>query len=235
MILKIDKIVLFLCLAVFLFFLLGVRIVAARQQTGLEAAAQANTATVILDAGHGGQDGGAVAGDGTLEKELNLQITRHLSEMLQAAGYRVYLTRSEDTALSENGFHKREDMLKRIALAEEHPEALFISIHLNKYPSEKPNGTQIFYSSNHPQSEALAAAMQRSVCLRLQPENKRTIRIGNENTLLLARIQSPAVLVEGGFLSNPQELSLLKSEDYQKKLAYCLFLGIEEYETEVNS
>lgn len=187
---------------------------------------------IVIDAGHGGEDGGAVAEDGTMEKNLNLDIACRLRNIFELAGYTVYMTRESDQSLSGESFNKNEDMHARIQLAKDYPDALFISIHLNKFPIEKYSGAQVFYSSNNPQSAQLAQAIQQAIHLNLQPDNNRQIKLGDENSVLLRVIDSPAVIVEGGFLSNSEELSNLKTEEYRSKLAYCIFLGVVTYQQE---
>lgn len=185
---------------------------------------------IIIDAGHGGADGGAVAHDGTLEKNLNLDIALRLQDLLELSGYQVYMTRVEDVSLCEDEFIKKEDMQNRINLCREHPQALFISIHLNKFSMEQYNGAQVFYSDNHEDGMLLAQSIQESIRNHLQPNNTRQVKIGNDNSILLRSINQPAVIVEGGFLSNQEELSLLKTEQYRAKLSYCIFMGIVTYQ-----
>ena len=188
-----------------------------------------DNATVILDAGHGGEDGGAVADDGTMEKTLNLDIALRLRDLLELAGYRVYMTRTGDQSLCAEKFIKKEDMANRIGFAEEHPQALFVSIHLNKFSMRQYSGAQVFYSDNHEDGFLLAKSIQESIKTNLQPDNTRQVKVGNDNSILLKSITQPAVIVEGGFLSNEAELKLLKTEQYRTKLAYCIFMGIISY------
>lgn len=189
-----------------------------------------NDAVIIIDPGHGGEDSGAVASDGTMEKNLNLDIALRLRDIFELSGYTVYMTREEDKSLCDGAFIKREDMNNRIAPTKAYPHALFISIHLNKFAIEKYNGVQIFYSDNNSQSQLLAQSIQAAIKTNLQPNNNRQIKLGNDNSMLLRLIETPAVIVEGGFLSNNHELSLLKNEEYRSKLAYCIFLGVIQYQ-----
>lgn len=203
-----------------------------RNREAIQSWAAEENPSIIIDAGHGGADGGAVADDGTMEKTLNLDIALRLKEFLELAGYQVYMTRTEDISLCADAFIKKEDMNTRILMAREHPQALFVSIHLNKFSQTQYSGSQVFYSDNHDDSIWLAECIQESIRDNLQPENTRQIKIGNDNSILLRLIEQPAVIVEGGFLSNPQELSLLKTEQYRSKLAYCIFIGIVKYQQE---
>ncbi len=190
-----------------------------------------NTDTpIIIDAGHGGADGGAGAHDGTLEKNLNLDIALRLRDLLELSGYQVYMTRVEDVSLCEDEFIKKEDMQNRINLCREYPQALFISIHLNKFSMERYSGAQVFYSDNHEDGMLLAQSIQESIKNHLQPNNTRQVKVGNDNSILLRSVDQPAVIVEGGFLSNKEELALLKTEQYRAKLSYCIFMGIVTYQ-----
>ncbi len=230
MIIRINKTIIGLTLGIAVLCSIGYGYVANRNSITTLSLVAATDTTIIIDPGHGGEDGGAVAGDGTMEKNLNLDIALRLREIFELTGYTVYMTREKDKSLCEGSFNKNEDMRTRIELSRTYPNALFISIHLNKFSIEKYNGVQVFYSDNNNQSSVLAQAIQSSIKTNLQPDNNRQIKLGNENSILLRLIESPAVIVEGGFLSNNHELSLLKTEEYRSKLAYCIFLGVVEYQ-----
>ena len=190
----------------------------------------AKAPVVVIDAGHGGQDGGAVGGDGTAEKDLNLDIARRLAEFYEISGYEVVMTRTEDVSLGAEGFDKVKDMKARLQLIRDNPDCLFISIHLNKFTQSRYWGAQVFYSSNHPESQRLAESIQQSIQTRLQPDTRRAVKVGNENSYLLKNAEVPAVIVECGFLSNDEELALLKTEEYRARVAYCIYLGAMEFE-----
>lgn len=190
--------------------------------------------TVILDAGHGGFDGGAVAEDGTVEKDINLIISLQLGDMLRSAGYKVILTRQTDTSTDskEDGptaSRKKSDLKNRLELMKKHPEAIFVSIHLNKFTTSAARGSQVFYSGNHPDSKRLSDHIQTSIVSLLQPENTRVNKLATSSTYLLYNATVPAVLVECGFLSNKAELQLLKDGVYQQKMAFSIFCGINRY------
>ncbi len=190
--------------------------------------------TIILDAGHGGFDGGAVASDGTVEKDINLSISMKLFEMLKLAGYDVIMTRESDNAtdsidsdvISER---KKSDLKERLKIINGNPDAIFVSIHLNKYTTSTASGAQVFYSPNNENSSKLGQSIQTSVISLLQKENTRIIKKGTKNTYLLHNAKIPSVIVECGFLSNSNELKLLKNDDYQSKMAFVIFSGIQEY------
>lgn len=185
--------------------------------------------TVILDAGHGGFDGGASAGD-VLEKDINLKIALFLADHLKLSGYDVILTREDDSATNDEGERIRSkkisDMKNRLALMKSYPDAFFVSIHLNKYSDSQPKGTQVFYSQKTTESKLLAQSIQQTVKELLQSDNHREIKPATRDTYLLYNAPIPAVIVECGFLSNPAELALLKTEEYQKKMAFAVYCGI---------
>ncbi len=189
---------------------------------------------IILDAGHGGFDGGAVANDGTTEKNINLNICLMLKEMLTQNGYDVILTRSDDAStetITDGSIaqKKKSDLNARLKLMKKYPDSIFVSIHLNKFTTSAASGAQVFYSGNYDTSLKLANCLQNSVVSLLQPENKRVCKKATSSTYLLHNATVPAVLVECGFLSNTQELKLLKEEEYQNKIAFCIFCGITEF------
>ncbi len=144
------------------------------------------------------------------------------------------MTRTEDTGTENDptasiAVRKKSDMNERLKIINENPEAIFVSIHLNKFTTSAANGAQVFYSKNHPDSMLLGSSVQNTVKNLLQPENKRAIKAATKSTYLLYNAKIPAVIVECGFLSNKRELELLKNEVYQKKMAFSVFCGLEEY------
>jgi len=195
---------------------------------------------VIIDAGHGGEDGGAVGKNGVFEKELNLLIASDLRDMLRANGINVIMTREEDVMLYDKnadykGRKKMLDLAARLKIAESYEDCIFVSIHMNSFPQEKYSGLQVYYSGNSPNSLTLADKIQLSVREHLQKDNSRKTKKASGNIFLLDRIQSPAVLIECGFLSNPEECCMLCSEEYRRKLTMSIFCGINEYISENNS
>ncbi len=192
--------------------------------------------TVVLDAGHGGEDGGAVGISGVYEKDLNLSITLILRDLLLANGYDVVLTREDDrllydTTVDYRGRKKALDLVARRKIAEETPNAVFVSIHMNAYPRSEYRGLQVWYSPHDVRSEALAAHVQECVSAALQPENDRHIKRATSSIYLLHHLNTPAILIECGFLSNADDCALLESEEYQRKLALQLMLALSSYLT----
>ena len=193
---------------------------------------------IVIDPGHGGEDGGATSDSGICEKDINLSIALYLSEICRASGLEYRLTRSEDVMLYEDGkpSRKMQDLSNRLKLTEG-GNCIFISIHQNKFPQSSCRGTQVYYSPNDPDSEKLALSIQHGVRDALQPYNTRNIKKAGSEIFVLDRAQVPAVLVECGFLSNKNDLDLLMSKDYRKKLACVLYAAIlgclsDDYETE---
>ena len=189
---------------------------------------------IILDAGHGGMDGGAVGVNNTPEQGINLAITLKLKELLQLNGFEVILTRPNENSIhdpSETSVakQKRSDMRNRLKIIENHPNALFVSIHQNKFSDPSCKGAQIFYSPNHSDSEQLAKLLQESFRENLQPENSREIKASDESLYLLWNAEIPAVLVECGFLSNPNECDQLCDESYQEEIAFVIYLSLLDF------
>ena len=196
-------------------------------------AASAREMLIILDAGHGGEDVGATGVNGVYEKDLNLSLAFILGEMLAEKGFAVVYTRSEDKLLyreTENikGIRKISDLKNRCEIAKNYPNALFVSIHMNTFGDSKYSGLQVYYSSKNPESEILAGAIQSSVKKELQSENNRKTKVGKD-IYILENIDNPAVLIECGFLSNPEEAKKLSEKEYQKILSFSIICGIIEY------
>ena len=190
--------------------------------------------TIIIDAGHGGEDGGAVGKNGALEKELNLSISEKLHDLLSTAGYKVVMTRDTDILLYDKnvdykGRKKELDLAKRVEIANSYENAVFISIHMNSFPDSKYSGLQVYYSKNHQDSSELATNIQAMVHDDLQKSNNRQIKPAGRNIFVLDRITIPAVLIECGFISNPDECQALSEEEYQKKLSLTIFSAVVKY------
>lgn len=210
-----------------LFYALDGRFGAARTQTG-----SAALPVIVLDAGHGGEDGGAVGVNGVLEKDLNLSLTRTLADLLRGAGYTVIETRTDDKLLYEEGTpkgkRKQQDLKNRVAVAARYPDSVFISIHMNTYPTPNCEGVQVWYAPDHAASLALAQAVQDKVSALLQPENHRKVKEATRGIYVLKHAVVPAVLVECGFLSTPRECEKLCDEEYRKALALAIFCAVGE-------
>lgn len=189
---------------------------------------------LILDAGHGGFDGGAVAPDGTVEKNINLKIAVGLRDLLTQNGFKVIMTResdvsTEDVESDKIATRKKSDLKNRLKLMNDYPDAVFVSIHLNKFTTSAANGSQVFYNASIGDSKKLGDDIQKSIVKLLQPENQRINKPATSSTYILYNATIPAVLVECGFLSNTAELKRLKTEEYQNKIAFSIFCGIMNY------
>lgn len=190
--------------------------------------------TVIIDAGHGGFDGGAVGVGNRIEKDINLAISQKIYDMALLNGFNAIMVRESDTAVNDDGLStlrekKVSDIHNRLALAQKNPQAVFLSIHQNHFPQQKYWGTQVFYGPKNDESRLLAERIQRSVRENLQPENKREIKPAEKNLYILYNATNAAVLVECGFLSNPEECERLIDPDYQQKIAFEIFTAVCEH------
>ena len=189
---------------------------------------------IVLDAGHGGMDGGCSSADGIPEKGINLNILLSLRDMLRLNGYEVVTTRDTDVSIHDQGItgianQKSSDMDNRLALFNKYPHAICISIHQNQFTDSKYSGAQMFYSESNKNNELLEQTIQSKFVEFLQPENQREIKQCGKELFLCYFSNNPTVMVECGFLSNPEEAELLKSEDYQGKIAFTIFSAINEY------
>ena len=193
-------------------------------------------AFVIIDAGHGGEDGGAVGVSGTLEKGLNLAVALKIQELLEAESIPVIMTREEDVAFGDMSkktirARKTSDMKNRLKLVQEAGTRVYVGIHMNKYTEAKYRGAQVFYSGNNPESKILAVKLQASMKRNIDDGNTREALKASKSVYLLKNITEPAVIVECGMLSNPEEEALLKTPEYQQKMAESIVEGIKEYLT----
>ena len=187
-------------------------------------------ATVVLDAGHGGMDPGKVGVAGTLEKELNLEITYRVKRLLEQNNVRVVLTRESDAGLytEADSNKKSADMRKRIEIIEKEAPALVVSIHQNSYTSSSCKGAQVFYYEGSETGKVFAELLQSVIKETLADGNTREAK-ANSSYYMLKKSVYTSVIVECGFLSNPEEEALLLEEEYQEKMAWAIHLGILQY------
>lgn len=190
--------------------------------------------TVVLDAGHGGEDGGAVAINGVMEKDINLAIALELEKYLKQNNFDVVMIRDGDYSVGDQSLgtiaeRKRSDTKTRLKTVEETGDCIFLSIHQNHFTESKYDGAQVFYSANCPESADLAEAVRQNIVTSLQPENKRENKQADSNIYLLYNCHVPAVLVECGFLSNQAEAEKLSSDGYQKEMAAAIYNGLIDY------
>lgn len=199
----------------------------------LEVSASNKEVTIVIDAGHGGEDSGAVGYDGILEKDLNLSLSREISQILDCFGVKVIMTREEDKLLykeNENikGQRKQFDLKNRYLIASNAENPIFVSIHMNKFPKEEYRGLQVYYSPNNLGSRELAYSIQADVIKYLQKDNNRKIKNSGNDIYLLSRLSCPAVLIECGFLSNYEDTKKLADEKYRRQLAFVISNAILE-------
>ena len=197
---------------------------------GLGTTDAAKSFTILIDPGHGGFDPGKVSPDGIMEKDINLAIASKLASALTDQGFSVYLTRDSDKSLnSENASSKKTSDLKaRTNLATNVNADLYISIHQNSYHQEDVSGAQVFYYRKSEKGKRLAEILQKRFDYALGDQNRRKAK-PNDSYYLLLHVKCPIVIVECGFLSNWKEAALLKTEEYQDRVAYTLHMGIMEY------
>ena len=188
---------------------------------------------ILIDPGHGGIDGGAKSKAGTIEKDINLQISLKLRDNLEEKGYKVYMTRDEDEGLYQKGNtikeKKREDLNRRVQMKKETDCDIFVSIHQNMFPQSKCYGAQVWYASNE-NSYNLATVVQDSIKESVKDNNKRVAKPAAEAYLILRdKYEGASILVECGFLSNPDEESRLKSDEHQNLIVEGISNGIDKY------
>lgn len=185
---------------------------------------------VVVDAGHGGNDPGKVAVNGSLEKDINLAIAKRLAWYLEQADVTVIMTRDSDSGLYSptDSRKKTSDMERRCQIMNESKADLAVSIHQNSYHDEEISGGQVFYYADSAPGKRLAERIQKRFDYVLGAENRRQPK-ANESYYLLLHAECPAVIVECGFLSNWREASLLGDEEYQDRMAYTIHMGILEY------
>ena len=199
-----------------------------------EAGAALHSKIIVLDAGHGGEDGGTVGTNGVLEKDLNLDMSESLGVYLKFAGFEVVQTRTEDILLYDRnvnykGRKKVLDLAARYKIAEELRPDLFMSIHMNAFPDSRYSGLTVYYSPNNDQSYNAAYTVRSEVIDKLQPNNNRELKKAGSSIYLLNRLRCPSILVECGFLSNQEECSMLSTEGYRHKLSLILFSSLSSF------
>lgn len=183
---------------------------------------QSSRSTLVLDAGHGGIDGGAISDTGLKESDINLQIALKTEALAHFLGVDTVMTRETDTDNSENkAYSEHDNLAKRAELANSTENAVLISIHQNKFPSAVVSGAEVMYSDND-DSKALGLLTQDNLVALLDTSNRRVARPAPKELLLTSSVECPTILVECGFMSNPQEAQKLASNEYQLKIAAIL-------------
>jgi N-acetylmuramoyl-L-alanine amidase len=186
---------------------------------------------IIVDAGHGGIDGGATSCSGVLESQINLEIALRLNDLLQFLGYETVMIRTTDTSIYTEGntiaAQKVSDLKQRVKLVNETENGILISIHQNTFPDGRYSGAQVFYA-NDDSSKALAKQMQSVFKETLNPGSKRQCK-PSDGIYLMQNITRPGVLIECGFLTNPEEEARLRDGVYQKNLVCVIASGVSQY------
>lgn len=189
----------------------------------VEASVLQQAGPLVLDAGHGGEDGGAVSLTGVPESQINLAIVLKIRDILGLYGVDPVLLRETDVSLHDEGSHtlrekKRSDLKNRVAAIEDVEGGTLLSIHQNTYTSSRYSGSHVFYAPTGG-SQSLAEHFQDSIREALQPDNERAVKQIPDSVYIMNHVSCPAVLIECGFLTNPAEEALLRDEDYQRKLS----------------
>ena len=189
--------------------------------------------TIIVDAGHGGEDGGAVSSNGVSEAQINLSIALKLQNLLDQSGATVVLTRSDDNAIYDIDSKtlrqkKNSDLKNRVKIGKTSSADIFVSIHLNKIEQSQYYGWQTFFKDGNEQGKKLATCIQENLNEAIQKENKRApLKISD--IYIIKNVEIPTTIVECGFLSNPEEEKQLQTDEYQNKLAWGIYNGIMDY------
>ena len=190
---------------------------------------------IVVDPGHGGEDGGASSDSGITEKDLNLKVSKLAFILLSAGGCDARLTRSDDRLVYDmygdlgdySGQKKTYDLRNRVRYANEAGADVFVSVHMNKFTQPQYRGLQVYYSPNDDRSQIFAENVRRTVKKLLLPDNERQIKRSTSSIYILNSLDIPAILVECGFLSNPDELADLTDPAYELSLAACVSSAIE--------
>ena len=196
------------------------------------------SATLVIDAGHGGQVdrlfGGAVSERGVSEQAINLSVAQRVRALACFFGVQTAMTRTDEGALDYDPSrsvreNKIADIHARERIVQSIPSPVFVSIHLNKFNDPQYHGAQVFYSANSAFGKPLAEALQSALISGCDPENRRQAKQAESSVYLMRALTCPAVIVECGFLSNPDEETRLADENYHKKLAVCIVTGYLRY------
>lgn len=194
---------------------------------------------IVIDAGHGGEDGGAVATDGTAESGINLAVAQSLDALFRFLGEETLLTRTDERALYSDDAQtlrqkKVSDLQNRVALVNAQENAVLVSIHQNSLPADtRVHGAQAFYGQQTG-SDALARSVQAQLNAAINGENAKTEKAMDESIYLIKNVTCPSILIECGFLSNPEETALLQTPAHQLTLAAAIAVGLLQQEGETS-
>ncbi len=228
-----KRMIMLLNLVVLVVVVCSVKNININKQTKETVALPITNKTIVLDAGHGGEDGGAVSNNGTTEANTNLKIALKLQNLLEQSGCNVILTRSDDNAIYDIDSKtlkekKVSDIKERVKIGNNSSADIFVSIHLNKIPQQQYYGWQTFFKNGNDQGEKLANKIQENLNEAIQKENKR-VPLKIDNVYIIKHVEIPTCIVECGFLSNPEEEKQLMQDEYQNRLAWGIYTGIIDY------
>ena len=180
--------------------------------------------TIVIDAGHGGEDGGAVSCTGVMEKQINLEIALELNDLFHLMGHKTRMIRTDDRSVYTTGDtiarRKVSDLKERVRMVEETEDAILVSIHQNLFPDARYSGAQVFYSQAG-DGQGLAEVLQSAFRQTINPGSNRELKKAT-NVYLMEHISCTGILVECGFLSNPEEEALLRTKEYQQKICIVI-------------
>lgn len=207
-----------------------------RENRAVHTSVNANR-TIVIDAGHGEPDGGAMGKSKVKESEINLAVAYIVKKELEESGYSVLMTRCDENAINQREGdsvrnNKRADLKERVRLVNESGAAALVSIHMNYFGEEKSNGPQVFYSKNTDGSEELAQNIRAAFLEEIGERGRREIKPVSDGIYLLKNAKITTVLVECGFLSNHEEEAMLITKEYQEKMGKCIANGIKSYFSE---
>lgn len=188
--------------------------------------------TVVIDAGHGAPDGGAVGNNGTLEKDINLAIAQKTAEVLEGKGIKVIMTRLGDEGIYGDEVDtirskKVDDMHKRLDIINNSDADLFISIHMNSFTDSSANGVHVFFSGGSDEVKAAAESIQSRIA-DVTGAQEHSVKPADKKLYLMKNSNVPAILVECGFLSNPEEEKLLNDDTYQAKISWAIADAVDK-------
>ena len=231
---RIIIVIIFICISLVMYGIINMRRLP--NQVASVNALPITNKVIVIDAGHGLPDEGAVGFNGTTEQAINLSISLKLQKLIEQSGAKVVLTRSDENGIysldSKSIRNKKvSDIKNRVEIGNNSNADVFISIHLNKYPpSEIYRGWQTFYQNNNEKSKQLSNIIQNNLSNNIEFKNDRT-PMPITGIYIMDHVQIPSVIIECGFLSNPEEVRLLKEDTYQNKLAWGIYTGLQEYFT----
>ncbi len=220
---------------IFIFVIIfGVIALTAEKAVRTNAVAVSKKPVIIIDAGHGGEDGGTQSADGVLEKDINLSISLKLEKILKRYGFTTVMIRDSDKMIYDESAStvrnkKTSDLHNRMAVMKKHPDCIFLSIHQNHFSESKYSGAQVFYCKSQEGSAELAESIQKSIVSSLQKENTRQIKQCTSSVYLIYNAVTTAVMVECGFLSNKDEAQKLSENTYQYEMALAISKGLVNY------